>query len=375
MNTGAATNAITGTLCKIVQNKEVASRRHQKRKGKQPRIQGTTKKQSFNSIANSQLAPISTINPRVMVRDSSDKVGLFFLMLSVVFNDLKDLAELVLLVQSEQKRAQGLSHIELRGRHTMLHRHISGAMHELMELISSERKILDEEEFQHVVNRLHPITADIWKTMTGIALSHGKERSLDSSIKRALVTVRNAVAFHYTATSSMAKAWEAMASRNPDRNVPYSMGINTAGTRFHYADAAVQHIVDDLASRFLNPQEDPPFDVITARLVEVANQALGPLLHAFIDNRATLDKVRAEDAKKETVAERSRTPVVAGLSDEKPNQLASEAEVAGEDAKCRGSEHAGVEKQAKHAAIEPTNDLEPTGSIDATKEADHPEEA
>jgi hypothetical protein len=82
-----------------------------------------------------------------MVRDSADKVGVFFLMLSVVFNDLKDLAELVLLVQSEQKKAQGLSRIELRGRHTMLHRHISGAMHELMELISSERKILDEEEF------------------------------------------------------------------------------------------------------------------------------------------------------------------------------------------------------------------------------------
>jgi hypothetical protein len=38
-----------------------------------------------------RLAALSAIDPSHIIKDRSDKVGIFFLMLSVVFNDIKDL--------------------------------------------------------------------------------------------------------------------------------------------------------------------------------------------------------------------------------------------------------------------------------------------
>jgi hypothetical protein len=118
-----------------------------------------------NKTAPPRLAALSTTDPSNIVKDPSDKVGIFFLMLSVVFNDVKDLIELTLLVQSTMQTAPELDRHELRGRHTTLHRFIAGVLHELMELILNERTVLDEDEFKQAVQGLPSPSVDLWNSI------------------------------------------------------------------------------------------------------------------------------------------------------------------------------------------------------------------
>lgn len=236
-------------------------------------------------IAPPRLAALSAIDPSRIIKDPSDKVGIFFLMLSVVFNDIKDLFELTLSVQAAIQTAPELDRHELRGRHTMLHRFIAGALHELMTLISNERTVLDESEFKHAAKRLAPLTADLWKSIVNIALAKNSADGLDSATKRALAIVRNNVSFHYASLESMAEAWESLKTRGKGQGAPYSMGRNTPETRFHYADAVLQKMMDRAAGRFLK-DPDPSFDKLFLDIAQKTHLALASLLHAFLDNRS-----------------------------------------------------------------------------------------
>jgi hypothetical protein len=238
------------------------------------------------SASSSRLAPLSYIHPSKVVRDRSDKVGLFFLMLSVIFNDIKDLAELTLSVQSCSASSSGMERIELRGRHAMLHRFITGVLHELMILISKQRDVLLEKEFKAIASQLDPSAREFWDSITSIAQASNKAEP-DTATKGLLAFIRNNVSFHYHAMESMANGWKSLSDSAPQQEAPYSMGVNAPGTRFYYADAVLIKIMDNGTKKFSATPDAPGFDKQVLAIMYKANVALASLLHAFLDSRAT----------------------------------------------------------------------------------------
>ena len=257
-----------------------------KRKRRNPKVQRSAPPHP-SAAPKRSLARISYIDPAKLVTDESDKVGLFFLMLSVVFNDIRDLAELALYVQKCGKSKAGSARLEqydLRGRHIMLHRFIAGTLHELMKLIYKERSVLEMLEFKEVAARLPAEALSLWDEIVGIALAPDNEANISSATKRTLVSVRNSTSFHYYALNSLAKGWEPF--RKSGQMAPYSMGSSAPETRFYYADAVLIQMMEDNANRFLRPTVDPPFDRLFLEVMYKANQALAPLLRLFLEKRA-----------------------------------------------------------------------------------------
>jgi hypothetical protein len=112
-----------------------------------------------------QLAEISWLEPSGILRSETDRIGSFFLALSIVFNDLKDMCELMMATQEELTTAEGVVGLGRRGKHTMIHWFVTGVLYELMVLIKKEKSVLAESEFTEILAEMHEASRASWAAL------------------------------------------------------------------------------------------------------------------------------------------------------------------------------------------------------------------
>jgi len=233
------------------------------------------------------LAARSEIEPAKLIRGAADIVGEFVVALAAIFDDLKDLAwfEQPMLPRRPDPSDMSAAAGEWRGRHNTLHRFMAGVLHELIELVATRQKILDETEFRACVAAMPANARDEWQAIVDIALKVGSE---NTAMRQTLAYVRNNASFHYTALGEIGKGWNKIFVDDPktdtNRAAVYCLGDSMETTRFHFADAAFQAVMLR-GSEKLRAAEAADGKRVDRRLLETANKvnvALRFLVAEFI---------------------------------------------------------------------------------------------
>lgn len=230
------------------------------------------------------MAPKSEVPAHFLLRNASDDLGRLFLGLALAFNDLKGMALLdqyLLAMRRPEPSDWSARAGQWRGVAVQLHRWIGGVIHEVMVLIQKNRDLISGKVVQWLVVQLGTESRQAWNELVEAALdTSGKASQL-------LLRIRNSAAFHYDAKSlaqGFLKQFQSDAKSDPteaNRAPQYSIGQDMDGTRFFYADAAAQQTLMTLGLQHDAPETD-------RHVIELAgkvNEALVPLIHAFIESR------------------------------------------------------------------------------------------
>jgi hypothetical protein len=229
------------------------------------------------------LAPLETFAPSVFVGDAnaSQQVCNFVLALALVYNDCKDIIYAhIILEQSKpsdppsRSRAWGA----WGGIEHHIFRLIVGMLHSLFELIQSNRSALDDSFLQSVIRQLRADHRDAWQTVVGVAL----DASPSDGLGRALMLVRNKIAFHYDPKCIFRGYQRHFLGEDPrDERAFISRGMNMAQSRFYFADAASIGYVGTAAA----PEIDNELVRTTFDFLRPLNRALMQLVEGFIQRR------------------------------------------------------------------------------------------
>jgi hypothetical protein len=262
------------------------------KRSKRKKASGRARPRRDNSFP---LAAPTFIDPDQLLRGRQDKLGAFHLALSVAYNDIKDILTIALSVQADLATAEGVAMAEFRGRHTMLHRYLAGALHGLIDLIKVNHRILNESEFKRTLANMPPEAVTRWERIVSISVQRKGKSSIDHGLEGALTYIRNNASFHYTSLTALSIAWDRLSQESKRRAADggangrafYSLGVNMPSTRFNFADVALQELMSHGADRYLKPpMADPRFD---ARFLEIAfdaNIAIAALVGTFLRLRA-----------------------------------------------------------------------------------------
>ncbi len=231
----------------------------------------------------STLAELETFDPVVFKGDGSvpQSVCDFVLALSLVFNDLKDLLDIHLVLNDPKPsglRPYTKQFGAINGIDHHIFRLVGGILHELTRLIKNSHEVTDHLFFQRLVNKL-PVTArEDWATLSAVAQGEQKPGLLGKS----LAIIRNKVIFHYDPGVIGKGCIHHFANaEEPGRRAFVSRGINMATSRFYFADAASTGTLPTI----LGPEAA---DSLPGALVEITgrvNTALHALVLGFVSER------------------------------------------------------------------------------------------
>ncbi len=163
---------------------------------------------------------------------------------------------------------------EYHGLHLHLDRLRMGMIHELLQLISDNKGVLEEAAFKEVVKKLSKDARNHWLPLTEIALSGTSSSPGYNSLAR----IRNKAVFHYD-LDELLKAYKKRYVVDKLQPTYISLGDTPGRTRFFFADGAVQEYLNLVA----NIDKDLP-KVFSERSRNIVF-ALKQIVERFIQHR------------------------------------------------------------------------------------------
>ena len=234
------------------------------------------------------LAPLEKIVPHSLVDSKTPtEVEKFFLALSLFYNDLKDMFWFFLRLRSDQEGATGVSGKsgQLAAMTNHLSRLVVGLLHELLRFLDEQRNTVLSSDLERLVSGLRPEGRKRWKELVDVAIDRKpdvRDRA-PTTFPNALKRVRNRASYHCAAPARLAEGFWHHFGGTGKAEAEYAFfsdGHNAESTRFYYADAAIAGVVE---LETYERNSDWFGDV--EKLAAVVNEALKPLLMAFIRSR------------------------------------------------------------------------------------------
>lgn len=233
-----------------------------------------------------QLAAKREAVPNTIVRNRNDLIGHFFLALSLAFNDLKGLImfEQYLAAMGRPPPGDFSPHAgQWYGTTVQTQRWIAGVLHEIMNVITNQRyrTVLAGTELRTLLEQVGPENQAAWRNLVTIARTPMNQGNMTTLLHR----IRNWTGFHYAGMNladGFTDFFGRVATQTPtegNRSAQYSLGVDMDGTRFYYADAAAQQVMNQQLAAAGQTIEEV-FDV-----AKQVNMAVAALLRAFIDSR------------------------------------------------------------------------------------------
>lgn len=185
---------------------------------------------------------------RLIKENSDDDVADFFLVLAIIFNDLKGLVhfdQLILQIYRKPELTEVSAHTgEYGGLRIQLYKLLVATINEFFEFVKEHQGILNTGEFGLILKALPRERREQWEGIVDIAT--GKTPTA-SSFTKTLLQARNNVAFHYyQSAKNLRKGFvgkffkKEKNDTNKNKFAYYSIGENMEQTRFYYADAATE---------------------------------------------------------------------------------------------------------------------------------------
>ena len=239
----------------------------------------------------SKLDPYFEFDPKAFIADGKagkDICG-FFLSLSLMSNDLKTISIFIRIIGEEiplpsnaPKRASG----ELAGLQLHVLRLNVGIMFELFNLISKNRKLLDDSFFKDVLRSTEPMTKECWQN---IVEASDENRDFKKKDSNPFYMIRNKTVFHYE-KDDILEGYKEGFVKNALGLPCISRGGRIINSRLYFADRAI----DGYISKKIGMTRDEFFKKIGA-LNESASISLLNLATAFIIKRGCSFKKAKQD--------------------------------------------------------------------------------
>ncbi|MFA4817807.1 MAG: hypothetical protein WC608_03770 [Parcubacteria group bacterium] len=190
---------------------------------------------------------LKKILPKKIIREEeNDKVGAFFVVLGLIFNDLKDLVIFEQLMVSNYRKPKASECSDHAGNYggIMIHinRLFAGIINEFFNFLKKNNNVLEEAEFKNVLERLPEEEKNMWNGM--VAAASG-ELPKASEFINTLIRIRANFTYHYYQSGKVLRKGfisrfynEEIDDRN--KSAYYSIGESLNTTRFYFSDAAVE---------------------------------------------------------------------------------------------------------------------------------------
>ena len=243
-------------------------------------------------------AILKKISPSRLVGDEKDSMEDFFLVLAVIYNDLKGLIHLEKdYMDNHEQPTSGTPSAylgEWNGMTTQLYKILAGLVNEFFVFLKAHESLYGQPKFRLMILKMSPSLRAQWDGILDAALERPDSKK-PGTLGYRLMRIRNDVAFHYYNSEKVLRT--AFKEFFGDETQPngdyayYSFGENMQDTRMYYADAAVQRYLMKMASEQKVPNYTADvaalqaFQTETFKLIRSMNMVLGNLLRQFITKR------------------------------------------------------------------------------------------
>ncbi len=228
---------------------------------------------------------------RIIKENKNDSIDNFFLVLAVVYNDLKGMVLFEKLVFDTYEPVSMNDEIsfhmgEYGGIFTQTRKIFISYLREFFEFLKENEQILSSTEFKGVLSKTNKDITIRWNNLVDIALNKSKDTS---DFTNYLVRVRNNVASHYYQSGKeLRKAFCNIFFKKEkveqNKLAYYAIGENMEKTRFFYADAAVQEYlrstINDTEKGF-----EVKYKTELSAIIDNMNWTILRLLKAYLKNR------------------------------------------------------------------------------------------
>lgn len=239
----------------------------------------------------SELGALETVDPEAFQGNEDVPQALcnFVLALALVFNDLRDLYLASILIQECKpsglpQKARPWGYYSGLNLHVL--RLIMSTIHELLNLIKAHESELNHPLFRKVVRSLPKPQRSDWDQVVRVGLG---KTSTDERLGKLLLKVRHKMVFHYDpkAVSNGYKNhfWE----QRLDTRAYLSRGNSMQGSRFYFADAAVEGLLREFGGN-----QSAEIAQGFQRLLDNVGQPLILIITAFIQKRGFAFRSEAE---------------------------------------------------------------------------------
>lgn len=230
------------------------------------------------------------IEPSRLIKEGvKSPIDNFFLVLAVIFNDLKGLVLFEKLIQDRYRDPldnEVSSHSgECAGIFSQIYKIFVANIQEFFLFLKVKKDILETTEFKILLSKTNKDTQDKWKDIIDIAFDKSPK---GSEFSEYLLRTRNNVSFHYYQSDknlrkSFLNFFNKKEKMKKNDFAYYSAGENMEGTRFFYADAAIEEFLRDGTG---NTKEfDMKYQKEISRIISEMNLAILRLLKIYLKNR------------------------------------------------------------------------------------------
>lgn len=238
---------------------------------------------------------LSSISPNLLLGEKENDLDDFFLVLSVIFNDLKGLLFFGMSLEENYRTAPGdelsVHSGEVGGLQAQQYRLLAGLIREFLAFLKENIAIIKSPAFHLILLKANRTNKELWNDLTQIAFDD--EVKTKSTFVHSLMLIRNNAGFHYDQSrKELRKSFKGFfnkTTKNPhNARAYYSLGQNMRETRFYYADAAVKEYISMKAGEVTDDknQEAMSFEDHFIRLQQMVsdmNHTIGALLQHYLE--------------------------------------------------------------------------------------------
>lgn len=242
---------------------------------------------------------LKRIDPTHLIGQENDDLDDFFLMLAIIYNDLKDLMHLHSDYTNSHERpvetGTPSGYVgDYNGTITYLQKSMAGFLNEFFEFVKKHENLYRQPQFMALVRKLDPTVQGEWNSIKEAALKPIDKQD-PQSLGYRLYRIRNELAHHYfSAIKSLRSSFRRFFSdeSNPFAEFAYySFGTSMETSRFFYADAASQTYLMEVANQNQNVNIHETIDKFqefqkeTEEIVSEMNTVLFHLIKKYIERK------------------------------------------------------------------------------------------
>ncbi len=230
---------------------------------------------------------------RLIKEDADDPFARFFLVLAVIYNDLKGLALFEKLVIDTYRQVEpgeiSVHAGEIGGVFTQIGKLFISNMREFFDFLKENEDILSGTEFKEILLKIN--NKDIQNRLKDIIDVAFNKSPKNSDFTKHLILIRNNIAFHYDQSGkelekSFCNFFHKKRKIGVNDLAYYSVGETMEDTRFFYADAAVQEYMRSTRNDRDKLEElDIKYKREITQILRDMNFVISRLLKAYLKNR------------------------------------------------------------------------------------------
>lgn len=233
---------------------------------------------------------LKSIPPSKLIKkDKSNDFDNFFLVLGLIYNDLKDLILFTNLIQKNYRQPRpdvvepASVHLgQLGGVNNHLNRLAVGFMSEFIIFLRQNKKVINNINFMLLIKNLPPEARKNWNHILGVL----EDKDSDDFLSK-IAKIRSNVAFHYDQSlkeirSGFIKKFYDSPPNEYNKKAFYSLGDNIETTRFYYCDGAV----DEYYRENVKFTEENSYHKEVKNLIEKTNISIRHMMEAYLKTKA-----------------------------------------------------------------------------------------